>query len=48
MFEDINEFNKGNVEALVESSKIAAKGFETLGQDAAEYAASSSKPRPPR
>ena len=37
-FEDINEFGKGNVEALVESGKIAAKGFETLGQDYAEYA----------
>ena len=36
--EDMNEFNKGNVEALVESSKIAAKGFETLGQGYAEYA----------
>jgi phasin family protein len=37
-FEDINEFNKGNVEAFVESGKIAAKGFETLGQNAADYA----------
>jgi phasin family protein len=37
-FEQINEFNKGNVEALVESSKIAAKGFETLGQGYADYA----------
>jgi phasin family protein len=37
-FEQINEFNKGNVEALVESSKIAAKGLETLGQGYAEYA----------
>jgi phasin family protein len=37
-FEEINEFGKGNVEALVESGKIAAKGFETLGQDYAEYA----------
>src|SRR4051812_40773793 len=37
-FEDINEFGKGNVEALVESSKIAAKGFETLGQGYADYA----------
>ena len=37
-FEDMNEFNKGNVEALVESGKIAAKGFETLGQGYAEYA----------
>jgi len=36
--EDINEFGKGNVEALVESGKIAAKGFETLGQDYADYA----------
>lgn len=37
-FEDMNAFGKGNVEALVESSKIAAKGVETLGQDAAEFA----------
>ena len=37
MFEDMNEFVKGNVEAMMESSKIAAKGFETIGQDAAEY-----------
>lgn len=36
-FEDMNDFSKGNVEALVESSKIAAKGFEKIGQDAAEY-----------
>jgi phasin family protein len=36
-FEEINEFSKGNIEALVESGKIAAKGFETLGQDAADY-----------
>ena len=37
MFEDMNEFSKGNVEALVESSKIAAKGVEAMGQEAAEY-----------
>lgn len=37
MFEEANEFGKGNVEAVVESAKIAAKGFETMGQDAAEY-----------
>ncbi|THD34530.1 MAG: phasin family protein [Sphingomonas sp.] len=37
-FAELNEFNKGNVEALVESGKIAAKGFETLGQGYAEYA----------
>ncbi len=34
--EEMNALAKGNVEAIVESSKIAAKGFETLGQDAAE------------
>ena len=34
---EATEFAKGNVEALVESGKIAAKGFEALGQDAAEY-----------
>jgi phasin family protein len=37
LVEEANEFAKGNVEALVESGRIAAKGFETLGQDAAEY-----------
>jgi len=37
MFEDMNDFGKGNVEAIVESSRIAAKGLETLGQEAAEY-----------
>ncbi|MBY8828386.1 phasin family protein [Hephaestia mangrovi] len=36
-FDEINDFAKGNVEAVVESSKIAAKGFEGLGQEAAEY-----------
>ena len=37
LVEEANEFAKGNVEALVESGRIAAKGFETMGQDAAEY-----------
>jgi phasin family protein len=37
LFEEAGAFGKGNVEALVESSKIAAKGLETLGQDAAEF-----------
>ena len=37
LVEDANEFAKGNLEAVVESGRIAAKGFETLGQDAAEY-----------
>ena len=36
-FADINEFGKGNIEAIVESSKIAAKGVEAMGQDAAEF-----------
>lgn len=34
---EFGDFNKGNVEAIVESGKIAAKGFETLGQDNADY-----------
>ncbi|WP_230482841.1 phasin family protein [Sphingomonas sp. Leaf21] len=38
LFEDMIAFNKGNLEAMVESSKIAAKGAETLGQGAADYA----------
>ena len=38
MFEEANEFGKGNIEALVESSKIAARGFEAMSQDAAAYA----------
>ena len=37
MIEEMNEFSKGNIEALVESSKIAAKGIETMGQEAAEF-----------
>ncbi|MDF7776602.1 TIGR01841 family phasin [Sphingomonas sp. AOB5] len=35
--EEANEFAKGNVEALVESGKITAKGFESFGQEAADY-----------
>ncbi|GAA3256673.1 hypothetical protein GCM10020258_16370 [Sphingomonas yabuuchiae] len=38
LFEDMVAFNKENLEAVVESSKIAAKGAETLGQGAADYA----------
>ncbi len=34
---EMTDLAKGNVEALVESGKIAAKGLETMGQDAAEY-----------
>jgi phasin family protein len=36
-FEELGELAKGNLEAVVESSKIAAKGVESLGQEAAEY-----------
>jgi phasin family protein len=36
--EEMNEFNKGNIEALVESGRVAAKAAETLGQQAAEAA----------
>lgn len=35
--EELSDIAKGNVEALVESSKIAAKGFENLGQEAVDY-----------
>jgi len=35
--EELADLTRGNVEAFVASSKIAAKGVETLSQDAAEY-----------
>lgn len=35
--EELSDIAKGNVEALVESGKIAAKGMEGIGQDAVEY-----------
>jgi phasin family protein len=38
MSEEFSEFQKGNVEALVESGKLVAKGAESLGQEAADYA----------
>lgn len=38
LVEDMNEFNKGNIEALVESGRVAAKAAETIGQQAAETA----------
>jgi phasin family protein len=38
LFADWTEFNKGNVEAMVESGKIAAKGFEQLGREQVDYA----------
>jgi phasin family protein len=36
-FEELGELTKGNLEAVVESSKIAAKGVEALSQEAAEF-----------
>lgn len=38
MFEDATAFSKGNIEAIVESSKIASTGLQSMGQHAAEYA----------
>ena len=35
--EELAELGRGNVEALVASSKVAAKGVEILSQDAAQY-----------
>ena len=37
MFAELNSFNKGNVEALVESGKIAVAALQTMGQDRAAY-----------
>lgn len=36
-FEELGDLTRGNLEAVVESSRIAAKGVESLGQDAAEF-----------
>jgi phasin family protein len=35
--EELTELTRGNVEAIVASSKVAAKGVEALSQEAAEY-----------
>lgn len=37
LVEELTELTRGNVEALVTSTKVAAKGVEALGQEAAEY-----------
>lgn len=37
MAEELGSFSKGNLEALVESSKIATKGMEAIAQEAAEF-----------
>lgn len=36
--EDMAELGKGNVEAMIESARIAAEGFQTMSQDAANFA----------
>jgi len=35
--EELTELTKGNVEAMVASTKVVAKGVETLGQEVAEF-----------
>jgi phasin family protein len=35
--EELTELSKGNVEAMVQSTKVVAKGLETVGQEVAEY-----------
>jgi phasin family protein len=35
--EELSELGRGNVEAMVASTKIAAKGLETVGQEVAEF-----------
>lgn len=37
MNEEIADFAKGNVEALVASARVAAKGSEAIAQEAADY-----------
>lgn len=37
IIEELAELGRGNVEAFVASSKVAAKGVETMSQDAANY-----------
>jgi phasin family protein len=38
LIEEMNDFSKGNIEAVVESSRVAAKVTEQLSRDAAETA----------
>lgn len=35
--EELTQVSKGHVEAMIQSTKIAAKGLETVGQEVAEY-----------
>lgn len=38
LFAEMNGFTKGNIEAMVESGRIAARGMERMGQEGADYA----------
>lgn len=38
LFAEWGEFSKGNVEAVMESGRIAARGFEAMGQEVAAHA----------
>ena len=37
MMEEMSDLTKGNVEAIVASGRTAAQGFQTLGQEAADF-----------
>lgn len=37
IIEEMSSFAKGNVEAIVASGRVAAKGVETMSQDVADY-----------
>ncbi|SMF68379.1 phasin family protein [Allosphingosinicella indica] len=37
LVEEMTDLTKGNVEAFVASSRVAAQGFQTLGQEAADF-----------
>ena len=37
LVEEMTDLTRGNVEAIVASSKVAAKGVETLSQEAADF-----------
>ena len=37
LFSDWTSFNKGNLEAMVESGKLAVAGMQTMAQDQAAY-----------
>lgn len=37
MFAELNSFNKGNVEAMVESGRLAVAGVQSMAQDGAAY-----------